>query len=156
MEQFLCNIERSLLTTTASGFSFGDASLSNIIKSCNWLVIGVYFVCNISISWLWFLLFETSFIHSCVIDITFWILLSVLIEDTCQTQLMLETAVSHGQQGASAEYIGFLFKTNKVHYFKMISLCLAIAVYEEASLYISVCSRNKFVQCYIWCLFGML
>jgi len=96
---------------------------------------------------LWFLLFETGFIHSYVTDISFWVLLSVLIEDICQTQLMLETAVSHGQQGVSAEYIGFLLNTNKVHYFKMISLCLAIAVY-EASLYISVCSRNKLFQCY--------
>jgi len=66
----------------------------------------------------------------------------VLIEDTCQTQLMLETAVSHGQQGASAEYIGFSFNTNKVHYFKMISLCLAIAVC-DASLYISVFFKKQ-------------
>lgn len=157
MEHFLCNIERSLLTiiTTVSRFSFGDASLFNMIKSCNWLLVCILFAVFLFLGYGSYYLKLDLFVHVLLI-LHFGFLLSVLIEDTCQTQLMLETAVSHGQQGASAEYIGFLFKTNKVHYFKMISLCLAIAVYEEASLYISVCSRNKFIQCYIWYLFGML
>lgn len=32
-------------------------------------------------------------------------------KDTCQTQLMLETAISQGQQDASAEHIDFVLNT---------------------------------------------
>jgi hypothetical protein len=52
----------------------------------------------------------------------------VLIEDTCQTQLMLETAISRGQQDVSAEHIDFLLNTNKAYYFKIILACLDIPV----------------------------
>jgi hypothetical protein len=52
----------------------------------------------------------------------------VLIEDTCQTQLMLETAISRGQQDVSAEHIDFLLNINKAYYFKIILACLDIPV----------------------------
>jgi hypothetical protein len=52
----------------------------------------------------------------------------VLIEDTCQTQLMLETAISRGQQDVSAEHIDFLLNINKAYYFKIILACLDIVV----------------------------
>jgi hypothetical protein len=43
----------------------------------------------------------------------FWDLFSmwkfVLVEDTCQTQLMLETAISQGHQDVSAEHIDRFF-----------------------------------------------
>lgn len=63
----------------------------------------IYLELELSIPWLLILLF--GFFCPCG-NLCF-------IEDTCQTQLMLETAVSHGQQDVSAECIGFLFNTIK-------------------------------------------
>lgn len=72
----------------------------------------------------------------------------VLIEDICQTLLMLETAVNSGHQDASAECIDFLFNTkNKLYYLNVIPSKTLLSM--RLSLYIPQETNWSYVICWV-------